>query len=53
MQESFLPLYMCNLINEEQMCLDVVSGGELYTAYKSNFPMEKFSFMETIRLKKK
>ncbi len=35
---------MCNLINEEQMCLDVVSGGELYTAYKSNFPMEKVFF---------
>ncbi|HCQ5944294.1 TPA: diaminopimelate decarboxylase [Clostridioides difficile] len=42
--KAFLPLYMCNLINEEQMCLDVVSGGELYTAYKSNFPMEKVFF---------
>ncbi|NMS91697.1 diaminopimelate decarboxylase [Clostridioides difficile] len=42
--KAFLPIYMCNLINEEQMCLDVVSGGELYTAYKSNFPMEKVFF---------
>lgn len=42
--KAFLPLYMCNLINEEQMCLDVVSGGELYTAHKSNFPMEKVFF---------
>ena len=32
------------LINEEGLYLDVVSGGELYTAYKANFPMEKILF---------
>ncbi|MGL5749247.1 MAG: diaminopimelate decarboxylase [Paraclostridium sp.] len=42
--KAFLPLYMCNIINEENMCLDVVSGGELYTAYKANFPMDKVLF---------
>ncbi|WP_042273910.1 diaminopimelate decarboxylase [[Clostridium] dakarense] len=42
--KAFLPMYMCNIINEEKMYLDVVSGGELYTAHKSNFPMEKILF---------
>ncbi|KEH99270.1 diaminopimelate decarboxylase [Clostridium botulinum C/D str. BKT12695] len=42
--KAFLTIAMCQLINEEGMCLDVVSGGELYTAYKSNFPMEKIYF---------
>lgn len=42
--KAFLPMYMCNLINEEKMYLDVVSGGELYTTHKSNFPMEKILF---------
>ena len=35
---------MCRLIKEEKMCLDVVSGGELYTAHKSGFPMEHIFF---------
>ncbi|NFO98230.1 diaminopimelate decarboxylase [Clostridium botulinum] len=42
--KAFLTLAMCQLIKEEGMCLDVVSGGELYTAYKSNFPMGKVYF---------
>lgn len=42
--KAFLPLEMCKIINEEGLCLDVVSGGELYTAYKSGFPMEKILF---------
>ena len=42
--KAFLTIAMCQLINEEGMCLDVVSGGELYTAYKSKFPMEKIYF---------
>lgn len=42
--KAFLPGYMCKLIKEEKMCLDVVSGGELYTAYKSGFPMENIFF---------
>ncbi|MGN0551473.1 MAG: diaminopimelate decarboxylase [Acutalibacteraceae bacterium] len=48
-----LPLYaskalscmeMCRLINSENMGLDVVSGGELYTAVKAGFPTEKIHF---------
>jgi len=35
---------MCKIIDEEGMNLDVVSGGELYTAYKAGFPMEKVLF---------
>lgn len=42
--KAFINLWMCNLINEEGLCLDVVSGGELYTAYKANFPMDKILF---------
>ena len=42
--KAFLPKYMCNLIDEEGLYLDVVSGGELYTAHKANFPMEKILF---------
>ena len=42
--KAFLPKYMCELINEEGLYLDVVSGGELYTAYKANFPMERILF---------
>ena len=42
--KSFLTKAICQLINEEGLCLDVVSGGELYTALKSNFPMENIYF---------
>lgn len=42
--KAFLTLYMCNIIKEENLYLDVVSGGELFTAYKANFPMEKVLF---------
>jgi diaminopimelate decarboxylase len=42
--KAFLTLAMCQIIKEEGLYLDVVSGGELYTAYKSEFPMEKVYF---------
>lgn len=42
--KAFLTKYMCQLINEEGLYLDVVSGGELYTAHKANFPMERILF---------
>lgn len=42
--KAFLTLQMCKLLNEENMCLDVVSGGELYTAYKAGFPLERVMF---------
>lgn len=42
--KAFLTIAMCQIIDEEGLYLDVVSGGELYTAYKSGFPMEKIYF---------
>jgi diaminopimelate decarboxylase len=42
--KAFLNLAMCKIIEREGLCLDVVSGGELYTAIKANFPMEKIFF---------
>lgn len=42
--KAFLTIAMCQLIKEEGLCLDVVSGGELYTAYKSGFPLENIYF---------
>ena len=42
--KAFLTIAMCKLINEEGLYLDVVSGGELYTAYKAGFPMKKIYF---------
>ncbi|MEW9096384.1 MAG: diaminopimelate decarboxylase [Clostridiaceae bacterium] len=42
--KAFLTKAMCRLVKEEGLYLDVVSGGELYTAYKSEFPMDKIYF---------
>ena len=42
--KAFLTVEMCKLIDREGLYLDVVSGGELYTAYKANFPMDKIYF---------
>lgn len=42
--KAFLTKYMCKLVCEEGLFLDVVSGGELYTAYKSGMPMENILF---------
>ncbi|OFI07443.1 diaminopimelate decarboxylase [Clostridium acetireducens DSM 10703] len=42
--KAFLTIAMCQIINQEGLSLDVVSGGELYTAYKSNFPMDRVYF---------
>lgn len=39
--KSFLNLAICKIIKEEGLSLDVVSGGELYTALKANFPPNK------------
>ena len=37
--KAFSCRYMCQIAKEEGMGLDVVSGGELYTAVKAGFPM--------------
>lgn len=42
--KAFLTLSMCRIIEREGLCLDVVSGGELYTAMKAGFPAEKIEF---------
>lgn len=42
--KAFLPLSMCKIIEREGLYLDVVSGGELYTAIRANFPAERIEF---------
>lgn len=42
--KAFLTMTMCKIIDSEGMGLDVVSGGELYTAIQANFPMSKVMF---------
>ncbi|NLB80837.1 MAG: diaminopimelate decarboxylase [Clostridiaceae bacterium] len=42
--KAFCCLYICNVAKQEGLGLDVVSGGELYTAIKAGFPMEKIYF---------
>lgn len=42
--KAFLSMGMCNIIEEEGFHLDVVSGGELYTAFQAGFPMERVIF---------
>lgn len=39
--KAFMCMAMCKLANQEGFGLDVVSGGELYTAIKAGFPMDK------------
>ncbi len=42
--KAFCTLYTCRLAAEEGLGADVVSGGELYTAIKAGFPMDKIYF---------
>ena len=42
--KAFCSLAMCRIAKEEGMGIDVVSGGELYTAKKADFPMENVYF---------
>ena len=35
---------LCRIVNSENLGLDVVSGGEMYTAYKAGFPMDRVYF---------
>ncbi|MBU3160593.1 diaminopimelate decarboxylase [Clostridium frigoris] len=42
--KAFLTIAMCEIIKSEGLYLDVVSGGELYTAYKAEFPLENVFF---------
>lgn len=42
--KAFSTMAMCKIVAQEGMGLDVVSGGELYTALKANFPMHLVTF---------
>ncbi len=42
--KAYLSMHMCKIIESEGFHLDVVSGGELYTAMQADFPMEKIIF---------
>lgn len=42
--KAFCTTAMYKLCEREGMCIDVVSGGELYTAIKAGFPPERIEF---------
>lgn len=42
--KAFSTMAICKLVEQEGMGLDVVSGGELYTALKAGFPMDRVYF---------
>lgn len=42
--KAFISIAMCQLIEEEGLGLDVVSGGELYTALQAKFPIDRIVF---------
>lgn len=42
--KAFCTMAMCQLVAEENCSLDVVSGGELYTALKADFPPQRIHF---------
>ncbi|MBO8170630.1 MAG: diaminopimelate decarboxylase [Bacillaceae bacterium] len=42
--KAFSTIAMCELAAEEGLSLDVVSGGELYTALKAGYPADKIHF---------
>lgn len=42
--KAFSTIAMVQLVNEEGLSLDVVSGGELYTALAAEFPPERIHF---------
>ena len=42
--KAFCTLHTCKVVAEEGLGADVVSGGELYTAIKAGFPMDRIYF---------
>lgn len=42
--KAFLTKAMCRLVDEEELGLDVVSGGEIFTALSAGFPAAKMIF---------
>ena len=42
--KTLLNLAVCHMVAQEVLGLDVVSGGEIHTAWKARFPMDKVYF---------
>ncbi len=42
--KALCTMTMCHIAKEEGLSLDVVSGGELYTALKAGFPVDRIHF---------
>ena len=42
--KAFLNSYMAKLVRDENLSIDVVSAGELYTVLRQNFPSERIYF---------
>ncbi len=42
--KAFMTPAICQIVKQEGLGLDVVSGGELYTALQADFPMDKVYF---------
>lgn len=42
--KAFMTRYICKIMKEEGLGLDVVSGGEIYTAINAGFPMQNCYF---------
>lgn len=42
--KAFLTMGMCRILQQENLSLDVCSGGELYTALQAGFPVERLHF---------
>ena len=42
--KAFLSAWICQVIGQEGLNLDVVSGGELYTALRAGFPAQRIVF---------
>lgn len=49
LQKHFYQKKMCRIIEKENIEMDAVSGGELYTIKASGFPMKKFICTEIIK----
>ncbi|NMB09581.1 MAG: diaminopimelate decarboxylase, partial [Tissierellia bacterium] len=49
--KALLNTYMAKIIKDNNLCIDVVSGGELFTVLKSNFDTSKIYFHGNNKLK--
>ncbi|MEG0766824.1 MAG: diaminopimelate decarboxylase, partial [Clostridia bacterium] len=47
--KAFTNRAMCRIMEQEEMGIDVVSGGELYTAMEAGFPMERVTLHGNVK----